>query len=154
MNFYGYFNKLPKPFTIFTLITVISVTFTWQPFFPFKETKRQVFNSQSELETPSERYREKHRNNKREWANPNEGVAIHYNIRETSTIATVAYYFCITSHQWVVKINTSTSWSQWTTASTAQPSYLSSTRITFTPAKMAPGDSALLAAHKPRAPRR
>ena len=35
--------------------------------------------------------------------------------------------------------------------SVAQPSYLSNTRITFTPAKTAPGGSALVAAHKPRA---
>ena len=37
--------------------------------------------------------------------NPNEGVAIHFHVGETFTTATVAYYFSIASHQWVVKIN-------------------------------------------------
>ena len=64
-----------------------------------------VRDTESERETPSERYWEKHRNNEREWANPYEGVAIHFHIGETSTTATVAYYFSIASHQWVVKIN-------------------------------------------------
>ena len=65
-----------------------------------------IRGTESERGTPSKRYWEKHRNNEREWANPNEGVAIHFRIGEISTTAIVAYYFSIASRQLVVKIIT------------------------------------------------